>query len=148
MIALVALLLSSVFAAPASHSPAIAECALGRVVLTDLSAPSVGTGFLLNGDPSQKNSLVALCPDLISSLPPNLRIASKAELARVSELGSPDPVTILYVDVPKVSKSGRAAVVSYSYICNGLCGAGYEARYKKAGGVWSRVGKEKRLWVS
>jgi hypothetical protein len=148
MIALITLLLGSVLAAPASRSPAIAECTLGRVVLTDLSPSPGEADFLIDADQIQSGSLFALCPDLLSSLPPKIRIASKAEAARVRELGSPDPVLILYVDAPEISRSGRTAVVSYSYICNGLCGEGYRVRYKVAGGVWMRAGKEKRLWVS
>lgn len=147
MIALITLLLSSVVAAPAIHSPVTAECAVGRVVLTDLPPPLAGADILIDGDQSQ-SSLFAFCPDLLSSLPPSFRIGSKAEIARVHDLGSLNPVTIFEVSVPKIPKSRRTAVVSYSYICNGLCGAGYQVRYKLTGGVWKQVGKEKRLWVS
>ena len=147
MIPSITLLLTSAITAPEFLGPVIAECAVGRAVLTDLSASIKGSDYLIDRDQIQSSSLFAICPDLLSSLPSNIRIASKAEIARVNDLSSPHPVTILTVSVPKISNSRRAAVVSYSYICNGLCGAGYRVRYKLTGGVW-RGGKEKRLWVS
>lgn len=146
---LMALALGSAVLTPAIYIGVKADCAVGRAVLDDLASSwPKGENILIRPGHDDDRSLFARCPDLLTSLPANMRFASDAERARLDDITAPNPVTIFHLDAPKISRTGRSAVVSYSYRCNGLCGAGYQARYKLTRGVWKRAGNAKRIWVS
>ena len=149
MIALTTLALIFASSSPARQIGTSSECALGQVVLTDQARSwTKGAEILINPDDDTNTSLFARCPGLITSLPAKMRFASKAEITRLSDIVPSNSATIFHLGVPTISRDGRNATVSYSYACSGLCGAGYQARYKLKRGIWKRVGIEEQMWVS
>jgi hypothetical protein len=153
MTVLIALALNAAMATPAPYLRGKAECALAAVVLADLapSNKSAGNEVLVSGPESNPSSIFATCPELLKSLkslPAHWRIAAKADLARMADLTSSNPVTVWNLDLPKISADGQAAMVSYSYTCNGLCGAGFQVRYEHKHGVWKRASQPQQMWVS
>ena len=151
MITLMALTLSAASAKPVSDAHEKPECALTQAVLADLASSHhlAGKEILMDaGSEENRTSIFTLCPNLLKSLPARIRIATEAEIARKEDLTSTNPVTIFGLDVPKISRGGRKAVVSYFFTCNGLCGAGFQTRYEWKRGVWKQVSQPRRMWIS
>ena len=151
------LAMTVILMAVATQSPAGSKaiCEVGRAALRDL--PPVDTSMASDtyyaGAGASDDDLLAKCPKLQRFLPDGYRRADD-EAQRRADIHAPSPDTparaaVIYtIRVLKLSTDRHAATVQVTYVCTGLCGGAFEARYVRTSKGWQRQGEVRPLFLS
>ncbi len=138
-------------AALLAGTPANAEvCAVGRVALADLLAPTPGdppldpkspNGPILiarSRDPSAP-TLFDVCPNLAKLVPPPWRLVNEMEIKSSLINGRDTPPPSTWIEPPKVSADGRHASVNFG--AGGLFPRIEHRNYRRRGHHWRAEGE-------
>ena len=133
-----------------------AVCEVGRVALLDLPTlnhnPELDAYYA--GIDSEHHDLLDICPQLRDAIPTGYPLADDDARARANDhravvSGPQGKAAFIYsIGIPEISEDGKTAVVSMSYSCTGLCGAGFQATYVRGAYGWKRQGEIRNLFVS